>query len=429
MVSGFEPLSLVRVAGRLPNGLDVRLAEVTARQPEGRVTCQASMHAAGLSCPRCRLEFSKVPDSGWVECFACHARYPVIGSIPILVPHPGDYLCRSLLALSNARTRILSALSEVESIATSEPFAPRRERMRRVARALRANLALVDRQRALLLAHTRPLARSVCRARQLEERILARVARRFGRRLRTSLPEVPSTGWGFADALVYLRTDWGRTAEGERQVATINEAVTESIQTCCDPSGRAVYLGAGLGRHAFDAGRLFSSVLAVELSFAAAALLSAVQDGPVPFSTVSWHGANTDQESVELREAVFPPPPYAANARYVVGDALSLPVADASMEAVVSIFFTDIVSASRLLPEVRRVLRPGGRFISLGPPSCRLVDDGEELTKDEMKHVIETVHGLGFEAGDRMFELPYRESGGSYREIFRVWSFVATRRR
>jgi SAM-dependent methyltransferase len=95
---------------------------------------------------------------------------------------------------------------------------------------------------------------------------------------------------------------------------------------------------------------------------------------------------------------------------------------------VVSIFFTDVIPLSKLLPEVRRVLRPGGRFISVGPLHYHFTDRAEWLTQEEVRYVFESVHEMAFESGDAVLEVPILDSPGSHRIIYCVWSFVATRR-
>jgi uncharacterized protein YbaR (Trm112 family)/SAM-dependent methyltransferase len=385
------------------------------------------MDAVELCCPRCHEPLGKVGE-GAMACAGCGRVYPVIEGVPVLVPDPAAYLSHSLLALSDARSDILATLSELERIPHDPALAFRRGLAERSAAALRLDLALVDRLRAPLLARTGRLTRTAGSAHRLAERIMGRILRKAGRRVPPSSWTAPKTGYNFEPALTYLRTDWGGTAAGEEQIAAVNAAVAASVRQYCGPTpGRAAYLGAGLGRHAFDGGALFSSSLAVELSFAAAALLAAVRKGPIQFSTQNWHGASTEEEIVQVHRAVFPAPPYGANCQYVVADALRLPLRDASVDAVISIFFADVIPASSLFPEVRRVLRPGGRFINVGPLEYHFKGRAERLTKDELRHVIETVHGFRFEPDDRSFELPYMDSPGSVRTVFRVWSYVLTR--
>ena len=139
-------------------------------------------------------------------------------------------------------------------------------------------------------------------------------------------------------------------------------------------------------------------------------------------------GVASERELVQLHRAVFPSENYGSTIDYVIADALSLPIPDASLEAVVSIFFTDVIPLSRLLPEVRRVLRPGGRFISVGPLVYHFEDKAEWLTQEEMRFVIQSRHEMAFESGDTVLEIPYMDHPGAIRAINRMWSFVATRR-
>jgi SAM-dependent methyltransferase len=183
-----------------------------------------------------------------------------------------------------------------------------------------------------------------------------------------------------------------------------------------------------MGRLAFEGGKHFSSVIATELSFAEAALFTAVRAGPVDFCRMNWHGVASEPEYVQVYRAVFPSENYGSNIDYVIADAISLPIPDASLEAVVSIFFTDVIPLSRLLPEVRRVLRPGGRFISVGPLSYGFADKSEWLTQEEIRFVVQNMHEMTFESGDNVFEVPYMDHPGYRRTIYRVWRFVATRR-
>jgi ubiquinone/menaquinone biosynthesis C-methylase UbiE len=153
----------------------------------------------------------------------------------------------------------------------------------------------------------------------------------------------------------------------------------------------------------------------------------AVRAAPVDFCMVNW-GALSERELVEIHRAVFRTEDHGTNVAYVIADARALPIPDASLGAVVSIFFTDVVPLSKLLPEVRRVLRPGGRFISVGPLCYHFTDKAEWLTQEETRFVFKNIHGMAFESGDTVLEVPIMDCLGNRRIIYRVWSFVATRR-
>jgi len=353
----------------------------------------------------------------------------VIAGIPILVRDPDAYLARSLLALNDARRSIVATIDEIERIPRESHLAFRRALTERAAAAQRENVALLDRIRAPLVGHTSAVGRGTTATRRLAERAVARCARAMGRRIPPAVTASSTTGYGFEPALAYLRTDWAGTDAGEEQIAALNGAVEESVLRYCGASpGRALYLGAGLGRHAFDGARLFSTVLAVELSFAAAGLLAAVLEGPVHFSTQSWRGATSAVDVVQFHDAAFPEHLRGSRCDYVASDALALPVADASVDAVVSIFFTDVIPASKLLPEVRRVLRPGGHFVSVGPLDYHFKERAERLTREELRGMMTRTYGLDIEPADRSFDLAYMDDPGAARTVFRVWSFVATAR-
>ena len=321
-------------------------------------------------------------------------------------------------------------LSEIERVRWSDASAFRRDLMGRVSSGLELNLQLLGQQEQTLRGSVRPLALSLARGEILYSRVVHKIAQWTGTRLPPSFRDSPrwNIGYHFNDALYYLWSDWAGTPAGERQIATIQQLVSANSRRYCDHRGRAVYLGAGLGRYAFEGGKHFSSVLAVELSFACAALFTAVRAAPIDFCMVHW-GAASEHELVEIHRAVFPIESGGTNVDYVIADARALPIADASLDAVISIFFTDVVPLSMLLPEVRRVLRPGGRFINVGPLAYHLhfTDKAEWLTQEEVRYVFESVHHMAFESGDSVLEVPVMDCPGSRRLIYRVWSFVATR--
>src|SRR5262249_37011337 len=381
-----------------------------------------------IHCPTCRRPLPDSP-AGDVICVDCGGNYPVLGSIPVLVRDPELYLARSLVAVSSALHQATATLSEVERVRRSKASAFRRDLMGRVASGLELDLRLLREQEQTLRRRSRSVALGVARGEILFNRIVQKIAQLTRAPLSPSFRDSPgwNIGYQFNNALWHLWSDWAGTPAGEHQIATIQRLVSASIRSYCEHGGRAVYLGAGLGRHAFEGAKHFSSVVATELSFAAAALFMAVRAAPVDFCMVHWK-AMSERELVEMHRAVFPTEEYGTNVEYVIADARALPIPDASMEAVVSIFFTDIVPLSKLLPEVRRVLRPGGRFISVGPLAYQFTDRSEWLTQEEIRFVFESIHEMAFESGDTVVEVPYMDCPGSRRTIYRVWSFVATRR-
>jgi ubiquinone/menaquinone biosynthesis C-methylase UbiE len=76
--------------------------------------------------------------------------------------------------------------------------------------------------------------------------------------------------------------------------------------------------------------------------------------------------------------------------RFAVGDALALPCADASVDAVTMAMVLHHLDATAALAEVRRVLRPGGTFVLLGyGRSAGPVDAAIEV-RDVLAHRLRT---------------------------------------
>ncbi len=379
-----------------------------------------------LCCPRCKRPLRGEAESGATDCPSCDVTFPRVHGLPILVNDPSAYLAGSYLALSRTRSQLVGAIAELEGLEADPALAYRHAVFRDVAGGLRTNLALLDAQRSRLRAVTAPLQRLAARASDVAARVSARVpVRRWPRLAR--FPAHWPTGYNFDAALEYLRNDWSGTPEGAAQVAVLGGLLEESLARFCGPSSDAVYLGAGLGRHAFEGAKVLGSVLAVELSFAAADLMASVREAPVSFCMTNWHGAATAAEIVARHRATLLEP-LPRNAAYVVADSLRLPVADASVDAVVAVFFTDVVPAPTLLPEVRRVLRPRGVFLHLGPLHYHFKSRAYRLAQDELRHLLHHRYGFDVEQDDPTFELPYMDGPWSMRTVFRVWRFAARRR-
>ena len=323
-----------------------------------------------LRCPQCRSVLVERPSLEGVACRRCRTAYPIVGVAPILVSDPTRYLCDSLAGISSTYEQIDTLIRELENLRCPGPFAFRRNLVDRAITGQRLNLALVLEQQHALLVGTTRWARTANRTRILQERVKNRLRRTTLRSLVGPPRDADQVGYRFDAALSYLRVDWAGTPEGEAQVAAVREIVSANVAKFCESRDRALYLGSGLGRHAFEGSGLFSRVTGVDLSYVAAALLAALRRHPVEF---------------EAEPAGRPPP--AQRPRGLIGQRFRRrsprPVTSSSSWQTppgspslttrktpsCRSFLSDVVPLSQLMPEVKRVLRPGGRFISFGPCS------------------------------------------------------------
>jgi ubiquinone/menaquinone biosynthesis C-methylase UbiE len=163
---------------------------------------------------------------------------------------------------------------------------------------------------------------------------------------------------------------------------------------------RALEIGVGTGRIALPVSPYVGSYYGVDISSAMMAVLRSRQDG----------------RAIRLLE----------------GDALRLPFADASFDAVIAVHVLHLVAdASAVLRELARVLRPGGLFLHgwnhhTGSPVGRVWEAAVEAQIDRNAHYIRLVTESGWRphGGERAFTYPLRRTPREFLEGMRakIWS-------
>ncbi len=196
-------------------------------------------------------------------------------------------------------------------------------------------------------------------------------------------PGAPSTDRSsyVIDIVDYLRV--AGTPDGSDDEAVIARALAARLPT---PGGLAVVLGAGLGTHARMIAPTFDSVVAVELSPAMTLAAVAAEAAPITLAEINERNAWKVDDVVHEFAATLPPLP--PNVTRCVADALQLPLADGAAAAVVSVFFTDVVSLASLVAEARRVLQPGGVFVHIGPLGWHFYRPGEMWSAEEARAIF-----------------------------------------
>jgi SAM-dependent methyltransferase len=134
-------------------------------------------------------------------------------------------------------------------------------------------------------------------------------------------------------------------------------------------------------------------------------------------------GVDVETRAVEHARHTY----YRPNVRFLVGDCTEIPVADASFDVVVSFETIEhIEEHDRMLAEVRRVLRPGGRLVISSPNKLVYSDvvrftnpfHVHELYYDELVRLLERhfacvrIHGQRLAAASFVYPLVDRLSGG-----------------
>lgn len=358
---------------RKPHGLPTTAAgrpAAAAVEWRGVERAGQSFVCPTVACGGCAL--TPFEDSGTLVCHACGRSYPLIeGQLPVLTPEPERHLACEAIRLGGELDWLRDQAARLS--AGGRRFPRRAADQERIREALASAANLLEQildgllacvgRRALVEAAARPTAMDTTAYR----------ARRLG---------------------TLLRRDFGGEPESELEVRTLTEAVKAELRRDGARPERILVLGCGVGRLAEELAAAGSGVCAIDLS---AVLLTAavrMRMRPLQACDLQTRNARHAAGQAHLFTARHTTTPGTRGpVEYAVADATAMPFRDASWPTVVSVYFTDVVPLSRLLPEVRRVMEPGGRFIHVGPLGYHFNDPAEHLSAEAL---LEEMQVSGF---------------------------------
>ena len=325
------------------------------------------------------------------RCEVCGKVYPTLGGVFV-----AD-------ANVNARLEVVAEILRTtrQTLSAFDPSSTFRSDAARATEAQLENLALLD-------ECARPALEALGSPPQRGFRLADMVARY-------------ALGWPIDRLLPYFYVDW---SDAEPFV-TLRDEVIATVKHEAECREHAVVLGAGAcGLVAALAGR-FERVSGVELSLLSLLVARRLVDGSE--ITLRLREANDSRVTLVCRERCEAP------VALVAGDATDLPYADASVDLVTTQYLLDIVPDPHAIGlEVNRVLRPGGLWISFGPPFT-VRGDPELLGPRQIADVRPFFDELGFatrRAEERMYRLmDFSALGGSSGSTQRVQLVVARKER
>lgn len=233
----------------------------------------------------------------------------------------------------------------------------------------------------------------------------------------------------------YMRNDWGGSPLCEARIKHLESAVFADLREHCADKGSALVLGASMARFAWDLLPIFRNVIAAEASVPAAVLHDMLQRADVttcePEEQSAYTVEDQGRQTISSILRTYPwagkqAPPGYGDLTYCVADASAMPLADRSISAVVSIYFTDVLPLSLLLPEMKRILKPGGVFLHFGPLAYHF-DDFEEMYSIEEVRALFRSHGFELRT-DRHVEDVKRTEATMFAPYFNAWCFCAVYR-
>ena len=275
-------------------------------------------------CPVCRTGFA-TPDG--FACAGCGVRYPVIRGMPVLCPDPYRHLGEEALRIAEYRqsNRAPGQAAGPDSMSLNDVCD-------RMTEAITPLLTV----------------RSV----------LATAAARSAKRSRNPYSPVQS--------LYYLHRDWSGAPACEEEIQDITQAALKALDNAGGERSRILLLGAGTGRFASVLAPHFASTHAMELSVPMGLLRDFLRDGPLRFTALDRRNRRTEADARQQHTATNLGADL-DSVEWVIADALHSPYPDGYFTTVASLYFSDVVPAGRLLPEVARLLAPGGTFVHVGP--------------------------------------------------------------
>jgi carnosine N-methyltransferase len=232
----------------------------------------------------------------------------------------------------------------------------------------------------------------------------------------------------------YLKRDWCGLAPGEEQLSIIECSLQNIVQEHLTATDTALVLGSGLGRIALSLCNNFENVLATDLSFSMIYFFKEILAGrEVDFHEVNYNNILRDQDvATPLRASLASVPRFSLPAATNRGGALhsfisdvqKLPLAHQSIDAVFSVYFTDVMAFRLMFKDIDRCLKAGGIFIHFGPLGYNFSDTGEMLAANEIKDFMQERGYIVLK--DELVEASHLASDTSLqRTSFRNWVLVA----
>jgi hypothetical protein len=349
-----------------------------------------------LACPRCDAPLT-AGGAEW-RCAGCNVDFPLVAGIPWLFAEPnaalGEWRGRlhfSLQHLERERQRIASALADTSLRPAT------RTRLEGIERATRDH---GERLRALLA----PLALEQHAAGY--ETYLA---------LRTRLP----SDQGLTTYYPNVHRDWcWGDEENEASFAALAASLGDATPT------RALVLGAGAGRLAYDLHMRSAAAVTVALDFNP--LLSIVADSVVHGRALElYEFPIAPRGDAAVLRRLSAPAPARAGLEFVLADAHRPPFRRAVFDAVVTPWLVDILPErfDVLCARVNTLLSDGGRWLNFGSLTFHDSDPAARYGLDECRAALEE-NGFGdLHVEER--EIPYLSSPASRharRERIVSWS-------
>ncbi|MDV3926427.1 hypothetical protein CMT52_13245 [Elizabethkingia anophelis] len=224
---------------------------------------------------------------------------------------------------------------------------------------------------------------------------------------------------------LYIQRDWCYYGEGEKQINVTINAIKKLLPSDME---NALFLGCGAGRLAVEFSHIFDRVLATDKSYSMIWHINKLMSDKT-FEFYTPHEKNvyslknvgrkhTAYISREMKKTIE------NKLDFFVSDVLDLPLNEKSIDAIFSIYFSDVIALKLWFDGINKILNEGGYFIHFGPLDYFFSAESAMLTADEFKLFFER-NGYTTIA-DEVIETSHLNDIDSFAyKVYRNWLFIA----
>lgn len=227
----------------------------------------------------------------------------------------------------------------------------------------------------------------------------------------------------------FLKRDWCGTKKGEEDIKTIVSSLKEIVHNHIVSDTNALFLGAGLGRVAWELTTCFKKVYAIDKSYPMAFTFNELLSKDITFFEINESKVfSVEQSAIELKatlsSSTVNPKEAKEKFEYVVGDVISLPFDNESFSLISSVYFTDVIPLNLYIKEIKRVMKTQGIFVHFGPLFHFFSEIEERLTSEEIMKKFEE---FGFETVEnRVVKTNFLPLSSEMSDtVIKNWLFVA----
>lgn len=200
--------------------------------------------------------------------------------------------------------------------------------------------------------------------------------------------EKKTEGIGYFNFKEYLIRDWSNSNDSEKELLDIITPLRQEINNHVLKGKIALIPGCGLGRISYELSDIFSQIYSFDISLTMINMLNEVKANRKKLRIYSTKNNLTEKHKykdfdIDIKKILSKQKKKNIN-RVVdfVGDSKNIPLPNNSVDAIISVYFSDVIPMNEYLEEFTRVLKPNGVFIHFGPLDYHFNDISQHHSLD-----------------------------------------------